>query len=329
MRVLLIAAISIIATHAYSQNQDVVSAKPLYRTMPPYPAACMPSDTRQIEPQTVVVLFDVNREGETERVRIRESTDSCFETTAKAAVRAWTYEPQKANGRPVRQEDLEVTFTFVFDGETIARDFDARPIHRAPPAYPEQCFRRAEQSESVTVQFDVSVHGIPENIIVIDTTNKCFDRSAISAVKDWRYKPKLVDGVATTRLGVQTIITYELSSDASSKSNFRRTFYSKLRSIDRQLRNDKLSPAEALEELSSLEKKYGDTFTVFELSAFHRVRAIANLKRNDLAAALDDFRIAQRYVLNGDEAEALGNIIIQLETALAAQQSQNRETVQP
>jgi len=89
-------------------------------------------------------------------------------------------------------------------------DRDAQPLVRIPPQYPQRCMARAEDRESVAVEFDVTPEGTVVNPRVLETTNSCFNRAAMRAVERWRYNPKIVDGVAEPRVGVRTVIDFEL-----------------------------------------------------------------------------------------------------------------------
>lgn len=89
-------------------------------------------------------------------------------------------------------------------------DRDAQPLVRIPPQYPERCMSRADNLETVVVQFDVTPEGQTTNITVIDSTNSCLNRAAIRSVERWKYQPKIVDNVAEPRRGVQTQVTFQL-----------------------------------------------------------------------------------------------------------------------
>ena len=96
-------------------------------------------------------------------------------------------------------------------GSGFNPDRDAQPLVRIQEAYPERCMARAGNSESVTVQFDVTPEGTTTNIQVIDTTNSCFNRSVTRSVQRWKYQPKIEENEAQWRRGVVTVITYELT----------------------------------------------------------------------------------------------------------------------
>ncbi|GEM_PF-821055 len=95
-------------------------------------------------------------------------------------------------------------------GSGFNPDRDAQPLVRIQDAYPERCMARAKNSESVTVQFDVTPEGTTTNVQVIDSTNRCFDRTVIRSVGRWKYQPKIVDNQPQWRRGVVTTITYVL-----------------------------------------------------------------------------------------------------------------------
>ncbi len=89
-------------------------------------------------------------------------------------------------------------------------DRDAQPLVRIPPQFPDRCQGRAGAEERVSLQFDVTPDGQTTNIEVIDSTNSCFNRSAMRSVERWKYQPKIVDNQAEPRRGVQTVIVFQL-----------------------------------------------------------------------------------------------------------------------
>lgn len=89
-------------------------------------------------------------------------------------------------------------------------DRDAQPLVRIPPQYPQRCMARADNRESVLLEFDVTPEGTVVNPRVLDSTNSCFNNAATRAVERWRYNPKIVDNVAAPRVGVRTTIEFQL-----------------------------------------------------------------------------------------------------------------------
>ena len=63
----------------------------------------------------------------------------------------------------------------------------------------------------VGMQFDISEEGKPFNIKVIESVPEgVFDRSALLALSKWRYKPKKVDGVAVTQIGMKVQLDFKV-----------------------------------------------------------------------------------------------------------------------
>lgn len=102
-----------------------------------------------------------------------------------------------------RQQDLDI-------GTGFNPDRDAQPAVRIPPQYPARCERRAQAFEYVILEFDVTPEGTVVNPQVVESSNECFHRAAIQAVRQWRYEPRVVGGESQPRRGVQTQLTFEL-----------------------------------------------------------------------------------------------------------------------
>ncbi len=88
-------------------------------------------------------------------------------------------------------------------------DRDAQPLVRIPPVMPP----RAEKSGHCTVQFDVSPEGAPFNVVATYCTQKLFERATTKSVQRWKYNPKMQDGRAVSRTGVQSKITFKLADE--------------------------------------------------------------------------------------------------------------------
>lgn len=59
---------------------------------------------------------------------------------------------------------------------------------------------------SVTVEIMVNQEGNVEKVTVIDAKpKKAFENTVVSAVEDWKFKPKIVNGKATSQQVKQTI----------------------------------------------------------------------------------------------------------------------------
>ena len=88
-------------------------------------------------------------------------------------------------------------------------DRDAQPLVRIPAQYPPRAAERGIEG-SCTMNFDVTPDGTPTNITALSCTSSLFERTSIRSVERWRYEPKIQDGTAVWRRGVQTRIDYQL-----------------------------------------------------------------------------------------------------------------------
>lgn len=79
-------------------------------------------------------------------------------------------------------------------------DSDSVPLVRVPPQYPIRAAERGIEGW-VVLSFTITAIGTVENPTVLDAQPKrIFDRAAIRALKKWKYRPRIVDGVATSRV---------------------------------------------------------------------------------------------------------------------------------
>ena len=71
-----------------------------------------------------------------------------------------------------------------------------RPVllHKVSPVYPEVP-RKARIEGRVTVQAVIGLDGSVESVDVLRSSNPFFDEAALSAVKQWRYRPATMNGV--------------------------------------------------------------------------------------------------------------------------------------
>ena len=88
-------------------------------------------------------------------------------------------------------------------------DRDAQPLVRIPPIMPP----RAEKSGHCKVRFDVSPQGAPYNVAATYCSSSVFKRSSVKSVEKWKYQPKIVDGLAVARTGVESQITFKLADE--------------------------------------------------------------------------------------------------------------------
>ena len=89
-------------------------------------------------------------------------------------------------------------------------DRDVIPLVRINPDYPQRALSRGLEGW-VQVRFTITAIGTVKDPIVVNAEPKStFDDAALKAIARWRYNPKVENGVAVERVGVQTRIVFEL-----------------------------------------------------------------------------------------------------------------------
>jgi protein TonB len=89
-------------------------------------------------------------------------------------------------------------------------DRDVIPLVRINPDYPPRALSRGLEGW-VQVQFTITATGTVKDAMVVNAQPKnIFDDAALKAIARWRYNPKVDAGVAVERVGVQTIIRFQL-----------------------------------------------------------------------------------------------------------------------
>lgn len=95
--------------------------------------------------------------------------------------------------------------------QVVAPDGDALPIVAVAPNYPRAALAR-EIEGYVVVRFTIDELGrVVEPVVVDADPAGVFERSALAAIAKYRYKPKVVDGVAVRVNDVFQRLSYELT----------------------------------------------------------------------------------------------------------------------
>lgn len=114
------------------------------------------------------------------------------------------YEPMTAGGFEHFQTILDVDRG---RPPEIGQDRDVIPLVRVPPDYPPGL----NTEGWVKVQYSITETGSVRDAFVVDASPKgVFDAAALKAITRWRYAPKIEGGVAVERVGIQTLIRFEL-----------------------------------------------------------------------------------------------------------------------
>ena len=97
-----------------------------------------------------------------------------------------------------------------YERAPVGQDREVIPIVRIAPDYPPKAL--LDQTEGwVKVQFSIAPTGTVHDAFVVDSSPKnVFDAAALKSIARWRYNPKVEDGVPVERVGVQTVIRFQL-----------------------------------------------------------------------------------------------------------------------
>ncbi|MEP0174165.1 MAG: M56 family metallopeptidase [Paraglaciecola sp.] len=86
----------------------------------------------------------------------------------------------------------------------------AIPIMRVEPKYPVQAAQDNIEG-SVILQFDITKNGSTDNITVLDSFPKSvFNKTAIAALEQWQYKPRIQGGKAQRQTGLTVQLDYRM-----------------------------------------------------------------------------------------------------------------------
>jgi protein TonB len=115
------------------------------------------------------------------------------------------------NAMPVFDGSLELSGGGPNIG-TAATDSDIIPLVRVEPQYPERARQRGVEGW-VVVEFMISAAGtVKSPRIIAYHPSTIFNRAALQAIRKWKYNPKIEEGVAVERPGVQVRLTFEFES---------------------------------------------------------------------------------------------------------------------
>ncbi len=93
-----------------------------------------------------------------------------------------------------------------------ASDSDVIPIVRVTPQYPLRASERGIEGW-VEVEFTISKLGTVKDPFVLNShPSSIFDRSALKAIRKWKYNPKIEDGEPVERPGVKVRLKFDLTN---------------------------------------------------------------------------------------------------------------------
>lgn len=95
--------------------------------------------------------------------------------------------------------------------QTAVIDRPESPVFRQAPVYPARAIERGLEG-SCQVFFDLNTSGRPFNIRATDCTSPVFSRAAETAVRGWRYEPRIVNGQPVERRDRSVMIEFSLEN---------------------------------------------------------------------------------------------------------------------
>jgi TonB family protein len=96
--------------------------------------------------------------------------------------------------------------------ELVETALSIAPLVRRPPDYPPDALKQKLEGD-VQLKFDVTAAGVVENISVVESSDAQFEDSAIRALSEWRYLPRIVAGKRVAVKDIHTTIRWQLTND--------------------------------------------------------------------------------------------------------------------
>jgi protein TonB len=80
---------------------------------------------------------------------------------------------------------------------------------RVAPTYPVRASAQGLEGY-VVVQFDVTTIGHVTNVLIVETSNSIFNKASIKAAERFKFKPRVVDGVALASYGMRNLFRFNM-----------------------------------------------------------------------------------------------------------------------
>jgi len=115
------------------------------------------------------------------------------------------------NGALITALILLIAYPFTASGQSSTKLVNiGSPIEFVAPTFPVGV---TPSNEKVRLQFTVREDGAvdPESIEVIETSNVLYNQSAIDALSQFKYKPRIVNGTAVATPGSRTLVEYKIN----------------------------------------------------------------------------------------------------------------------
>ena len=106
----------------------------------------------------------------------------------------------------------------VAETKSEAKINQASPVKRVPPTYPEKAAKENVEG-FVVLSFDITETGTTDNVKVVKSVPAgMFDKSAIVALKQWEYKPRIQGGKGMRQTGLLVQLDYQLGAALDTAS---------------------------------------------------------------------------------------------------------------
>lgn len=94
-------------------------------------------------------------------------------------------------------------------GPALYNDGPLVALVRVAPVYPARAISQGLEG-TVVVQFNVGSNGQVANVVVVESSNRVFEKAAIQAAERFKFKPRVIDGVALETHGIQNMFRFTL-----------------------------------------------------------------------------------------------------------------------
>lgn len=145
---------------------------------------------------TVAIDVVVDRSGEVRFPHVLGAPEAILTSSALAAIARWKFTPPLRKQTPVATK-ARVPLVFASSHELARELFEIdtlpEPVKRVAPIYPME-LRRKNITGDVTLRFVVNAAGRTEHLRVTLSQHPDLDAAAVEAVRQWVFKPGLLDG---------------------------------------------------------------------------------------------------------------------------------------
>ena len=96
---------------------------------------------------------------------------------------------------------------------------DAKPIAQIEPVYPSLAFKQLEEGW-VEATFSINQIGKTDNIKVVASSSRAFERNTVKAIAGWQYLPAIENGKLLARHNKKIRMQYELTSTGRARIKY-------------------------------------------------------------------------------------------------------------